>query len=303
MQSFGLIHFFQTHIAPMEIVSDLGQMQDICMRARIDNQKIALVPTMGFFHEGHLSLMRWARLNADQVVVSVFVNPAQFGPGEDLDRYPRDLERDSSMARSLSIDFLFVPYAADLYPEGFDTWVETQKLSKFLCGQERPAHFRGVTTIVCKLFNLTMPRMAVFGRKDRQQLLIIKKMVRDLHMPVDIVGLPTIREHDGLAMSSRNAYLSPRQRKEAANVYKGLAMIRQEVLSGRTDRLELESLLGNYYRQNIPGAVIDYIQLVNAETLENASRADNNTFMAVALKLGRTRLIDNIELGQSTEDA
>ncbi len=271
-------------------------MQDAGLKALQTGKKIALVPTMGFFHEGHLSLMRWAKDNADEVVVSLFVNPAQFGPGEDLDRYPRDMDRDIELAKLLGIDFFFVPDSLDLYPEGFDTWVETPGLSKQLCGESRPGHFTGVATIICKLLNLTMPGIAVFGRKDRQQLMIIRKMVKELDLPVVIEGRPTYREHDGLAMSSRNAYLSPGQRKSAPHIYKGLLMVRDHVLSGKTDCLEIEKMLAGYYLENIPGSVIDYVRIVDSSTLERPPRAGEGTFLAVAVKLGRARLIDNIDL-------
>lgn len=271
-------------------------MQDAGLKALRTGKKIALVPTMGFFHEGHLSLMRWAKDNADEVVVSLFVNPAQFGPGEDIDRYPRDMDRDIELAKSLGIDLFFVPESGDLYPEGFDTWVETPGLSKKLCGESRPGHFRGVATIICKLLSLTMPGIAVFGRKDRQQLMIIRKMVKELDLPVVIEGRPTYREHDGLAMSSRNAYLSPGQRKSAPHIYKGLLMVRDHVLSGKTDCREIEKMLTGYYLEKIPESVIDYVRIVDSSTLERPSRAGEGTFLAVAVKLGRARLIDNIDL-------
>lgn len=280
----------------MEIIRHLRKMQDIGFKARMDRKRLALVPTMGFFHQGHLSLMQWARENSDQVAVSLFVNPAQFGPGEDLDQYPRSFERDRDLAQSLGIDCLFVPEADDLYPRGFDTWIDSPGLSSKLCGQSRPTHFRGVATIVCKLLNLTMPHTAVFGLKDRQQLLIIKRIVNDLNMPVIIEGRPTFREHDGLAMSSRNAYLGPDQREMAPHIYRGLVMIREMVMSGKTGCKDLEDRLEKYYRKNISGCHIDYVRIKDSSTLDNPSRAGQGTFMAVALRLGRTRLIDNIDL-------
>lgn len=286
----------------MHVVRDLKKIQDIGFASRLDRKKLALVPTMGFFHQGHLSLMRWAKENADRVAVSVFVNPAQFGPGEDLDQYPRDHERDMELAKSLGIDYFFMPEADDLYPQGFDSWVELPGFSKKLCGISRPIHFKGVTTIVCKLLNLTMPHTAVFGLKDRQQFLIIQKMVNDLNMPVIIEGRPTIREHDGLAMSSRNAYLNPAQRESAPIIYNGLLMIRHEVLSGRTNCRQLEDQLKNYYLENITGSDIDYVSIVNSANLESSSRAGHGDFMAVAVRLGRARLIDNIDLYQAMED-
>jgi pantoate--beta-alanine ligase len=283
----------------MDIIKNPSEMQAAALKALQSGKKTALVPTMGFFHEGHLSLIRWARDNADKVVVSLFVNPAQFGPGEDLERYPRDMDRDVRMAESSGVDCLFAPRPGELYPPGFDTWVESPGLSQKLCGESRPGHFRGVATIVCKLFNLTLPGLAVFGLKDRQQLMIISKMVRELDLPVDIVARPTHRESDGLAMSSRNAYLSPEQRKSAPHIYKGLLMIRDHVRSGKTDCQELEKLLAGYYLKNIPGAIIDYLRVVDSSTLKRPSMAGEGTFLAAAVKLGRARLIDNIDLGRT----
>lgn len=283
----------------MDIIRNPEEMQAAALKALRSGVKTALVPTMGYFHEGHLSLMRWARDKADKVIVSLFVNPAQFGPGEDLDRYPRDMDRDVRMAESLGVDCLFAPNPRDLYPPGFDTWVETPALAARLCGESRPGHFRGVATIVCKLFNLTMPGLAVFGLKDRQQLMVISKMVKELDLPVVIQGRPTHREDDGLAMSSRNAYLTPEQRKSAPHIYKGLLMVRDHVLAGKNHCLELEKLLAEYYLENIPGALIDYVRVVDSSTLERPSMAGEGTFLAAAVKLGRARLIDNIDLGRA----
>lgn len=271
-------------------------MQSAGLKARQTGLSLALVPTMGFFHEGHLSLIRWAGNNADKVVVSSFVNPAQFGPGEDLDRYPRNQQQDMNLAESLGVEYFFIPDADDIYPQGFDTWVDSPGLSRKLCGKSRPGHFRGVATVVCKLLNMTMPAMAVFGRKDRQQLLIIRKMVRDLNMPVRIEGRPTFREPDGLALSSRNIYLTPDQRRLAPSVYKGMQMIRNEVLSGKTDCEELEARLVKYYLENMLGCEIDYARIVDSETLDRPAIPGPGTFLAAAVKLGRARLIDNIDL-------
>lgn len=272
-------------------------MQSIGLKARQAGLSLALVPTMGFFHQGHLSLMRWAVNNADQVVVSLFVNPVQFGPGEDLERYPRNQQQDLKLARSLGVDYFFIPDAGDIYPPGFDTWVDSPGLSRELCGKSRPGHFRGVATVVCKLLNIVMPSMAVFGLKDRQQLLIIRKMVRDLNMPVIIKGRPTFRESDGLALSSRNIYLTPEQRRLAPYVYKGMQMVRKEVLSGKSDCEDLEARLVKYYQENILGCEIDYVRIVESETLERPESPGPGTFLAAALRLGRARLIDNIDLG------
>ncbi|WP_028573892.1 pantoate--beta-alanine ligase [Desulfonatronovibrio hydrogenovorans] len=280
----------------MDIITDPAEMQETGLEARRQGHEIALVPTMGFFHQGHLSLMSWARQNAGKVIVSLFVNPAQFGPGEDLDRYPRNLEGDAELAASQGVDYLFVPRAEDLYPRDFDTWITVPGLSSELCGKSRPGHFKGVTTIVGKLFNLTVPDVAVFGEKDRQQLLVIQRMVRDLNMPVRIVGRPTFREPDGLAMSSRNAYLDPDQRKSASHIYKGLEKARQDIRTGLVSGKILEERLRKYYRENIPGCNIEYISIVDPSTLKPSAGAQKGMFLAVALRLGRARLIDNIEL-------
>ncbi len=283
----------------MNIITGPEEMRQTSQELSKQGKKLALVPTMGFFHEGHLSLMRWAKENADQVVVSLFVNPAQFAPGEDLEQYPRDHERDMRLAESLGVNYFFMPGQMQLYPEEFDTWVDIPGLSGKLCGRTRPDHFRGVATIVCKLLNLTMPEIAVFGLKDRQQFLIIRKMVTELDMPVIIQGRPTVREKDGLAMSSRNAYLDSDERRQAAFIHKGLLKIREKVASGNVNVQELEECLINYYQDNIPGCRVDYVSIVDESTLESVPRAGNGTFLAVAVNLGRARLIDNIELNSS----
>ncbi len=280
----------------MEIISSCDIAGKLCRQSRQSNQIISMVPTMGYFHTGHMSLMRWAKEQSTMLVVSLFVNPAQFGPGEDFDRYPQDLERDARLAGEAGVDLLFMPRAMDMYPAGYSTWVEVESLSHFLCGSKRPGHFRGVSTIVCKLFNLIRPHKAVFGQKDWQQWIIIRKMVRDLNMDVEVVGRPTIREADGLAMSSRNAYLSDEERKSAPQVYQGLVHVRELFRSGQTERKMLENLLLKYYRDNLPQAEIDYVQVVDAQTLETSRQARSGSLAAVALKLGRTRLIDNILL-------
>lgn len=279
----------------MEIISNPTQMQSKALEIRKAGIKSGLVPTMGYFHQGHLSLMQWARENCELVLVSLFVNPAQFGPGEDLEKYPRNLDRDIEMAEASNVDCLFTPSPANLYPQGYDTWIEVPALSKELCGRSRPGHFRGVATIVCKLFNLTLPHTAVFGQKDRQQLMVIKRMVKDLNIPVVIKGIPTVREDDGLAMSSRNAYLTSEERRVAPNIHRGMVMAREMIWSGTTDPEALKQSLAEYYRINIPGVKIDYIEIVDSETLQFPQEAGPGTFLAVALNLGHTRLIDNLE--------
>ncbi len=205
----------------MEIVSDPRDMQAVSLAWRRLDRRIALVPTMGFFHDGHLSLMHYGREHGDRLVVSLFVNPAQFGPAEDLNRYPRDLAHDEALAREAGVDVLYTPAAADMYPAGYQTYVTVEDLSRPMCGATRPGHFRGVATVVLKLFHQVLPHLAIFGEKDYQQLAVIKRMVADLNVPVEVAGRPIVREADGLAMSSRNAYLSPEERGAALCLFQG----------------------------------------------------------------------------------
>lgn len=280
----------------MEIITDSGKMSAWAAQHRGKGLISAFVPTMGYFHEGHLSLMRWARKNSHLVVVSLFVNPSQFGPGEDLKQYPKDMEQDARLAESCGVDCLFAPGAEDMYPDGYGTWVQVPELSRHLCGGTRPHHFTGVSTIVCKLFNIIRPDLAVFGEKDRQQLLIIKKMVKDLNMPVKIQGLPTLREDDGLAMSSRNSYLTSEQRAQAGFIYKGLLMVRDMVLDGEQDARKLEREIREYFIRHMPDAETEYAVVTDEITMQPAVKALPGTFLAVAVRLGRARLIDNLVL-------
>jgi len=247
---------------------------------------------MGYFHEGHLSLMRLARRLSDIVVVSIFVNPIQFGPQEDYARYPRDLERDRRLAESVGVDILFVPSVEEMYPEGFQTFVEVTELSRPLCGARRPGHFRGVCTVVLKLFNIVKPHLAIFGEKDYQQLKVIERMVRDLHLDIEIVPHPTVREPDGLAMSSRNTYLQPEERESALSLYRALELVRRRVSQGerRTKvlRREIEEFITSH-----PGTRIDYVEFRDPETLEEKAEVDGPTLLALAVFVGRARLIDN----------
>ena len=259
---------------------------------------ICLVPTMGYFHEGHISLMRRGRQRADKVVVSLFVNPSQFGPEEDLDNYPRDLDGDSQQAREAGVDLLFCPAASDMYNDDHQTTVEVSSLSQGMCGADRPVHFRGVATIVTKLFNIITPDTAIFGEKDFQQLVIIKKMVSDLHLPIEIIGHEIIREPDGLAMSSRNAYLDSQERSIAPVLYKALDMIRHEVMTSETvcESKPLLTAAEQYICQH-PQCAIDYLTIVDPSTLQPQSKIDQVCRVAGAIKISkRTRLIDNLEL-------
>jgi pantoate--beta-alanine ligase len=264
-------------------------------RIRASGASIAFVPTMGFFHEGHLSLMRLGRNLADHLVVSIFVNPTQFAAGEDYAAYPRNPARDSELARNENVDTLFLPQAKDLYPHGFESYVRLDNLSDRLCGHSRPTHFTGVATIVTKLFNIVRPRVAIFGKKDYQQWIIIKRMVRDLDMDIEIVGAPTVREPDGLAMSSRNCHLTKKQRVKALSLYQALKGTSQSVAAGTKDvdriRHEAVRAIGDH-----SDVSIDYVVLCDPDTLEEVSEIKRPVLMALAVKVGKTRLIDNMLL-------
>ena len=280
----------------MQILTDPRTLQQTCLRWRADGQHTVLVPTMGYYHSGHESLMSHARSVGDKVVVSLFVNPTQFGPGEDLAAYPRDLERDAAIAEANGADVLFTPQPADMFPAGHATWVEVPSLAGTLCGITRPTHFRGVCTVVMKLFQLAMPRTAVFGQKDWQQLAIIRRMARDLNVPVEVVGRPIVREADGLAMSSRNIYLSVEQRAQAPNIHHGLALGRALVQGGERDAAAVAEGMRRYWRENLPLAQEDYVSIVHPETLEPLTRIADAALCAVAFRLGKARLIDNMLL-------
>ncbi len=275
-------------------------MRAVSLSAKGAGKKIGLVPTMGYLHEGHLSLIRAARAGSELVVLSIFVNPTQFGPGEDFDRYPRDMERDERMAEEAGADIIFHPSAGDMYPEDFSTYVEETKLSKHLCGLSRPRHFRGVTTVVLKLFNIVLPDAAYFGQKDAQQALIIKRMLRDLDLPVTIEVLPIIREQDGLAISSRNEYLSPEQRGQATVLYGSLVQAARLIGSGEREAHKVKQRMEETI-ESAGEARIDYLSIVNRETLEDVEELRGNVLIALAVFIGETRLIDNLELNLSGE--
>ena len=250
---------------------------------------------MGYLHEGHLSLVREARARDRSVVASIFVNPTQFGPSEDFQKYPRNTEGDLSLLEGLATDIVFMPSAAGMYPEGFSAWVEVGGITQRLEGASRPTHFRGVTTIVAKLFNIVQPTHAYFGQKDAQQALVIQKMVTDLDMNLEVVVLPTVREPDGLAMSSRNSYLSPEQRQAAVVLYKSLMLARELWERGERDaetiRRQMADLIGKE-----PLADVDYISIADASTLEEPAVIDKPVLISLAVKIGPTRLIDNVVL-------
>lgn len=279
----------------IEIIRTAAAMQAKARALRDDHKTIAFVPTMGYLHEGHLSLMHIGRAHGDILVASIFVNPTQFGPGEDLEAYPRDMQRDLDLLREVGTDIVFMPEPEDIYSPGFQTFVALEKLPNHLCGLSRPVHFRGVATVVAKLFNLVKPHTAVFGQKDYQQYVIIKRLVKDLAFDVLIIGGPTVREPDGLALSSRNAYLEPSERESAPGLYRALNRAAERVKAGTRDALEIIALTAAAIEDH-PGMQIDYIEIVDPDTLEAVSRIEGPVQMALAVKLGKTRLIDNLRI-------
>ena len=280
----------------IQIIDSPEQMQQFSLAAKQRGERIALVPTMGYLHEGHASLMREGRRRADLLVVSIFVNPAQFGVGEDFEKYPRDMARDSAIAAASGVDVIFAPAAAAMYPHGYQTYVDVGPLTEPLCGASRPGHFRGVTTVVCKLFNIVQPDVALFGRKDYQQLAVIRQMTVDLNMPVEIAGMPIVREPDGLAMSSRNVYLSPAERNRALSLKRALDAVRTAFASGERSANALENLIKEVLCQE-DGVEIDYVEIRDGLTLERSDFAVSGSLAAVAARIGKTRLIDNCLLG------
>jgi pantoate--beta-alanine ligase len=282
----------------MEIINDPLGMQALAASWRAQGLKVALVPTMGYFHSGHLSLMKYGRTLGGRLVVSLFVNPAQFGPQEDYGRYPRDLERDAEMARGVGVDVLYTPGVEQMYPPGYQTYVEVEQLTRGLCGASRPGHFKGVATVVLKLFNQVQPHTAIFGEKDYQQLAVVKRMSADLDLPVEIVGRPIVREPDGLAMSSRNAYLSPEERSAALCLSKALKAARRLVGNRVTSREEILTVVKDIIDQALYTR-IDYLALVHPETLEEVETVQGEARLALAVWVGKTRLIDNILLRES----
>ena len=282
----------------MKLIQDRQEMTTLAATWRGQGLKIALVPTMGWFHAGHLALMHEARQRADRVVVSLFVNPIQFGQGEDLAAYPRDLLRDMELAAGEGIDVLYAPVVSDMYPAGFQTTVRVAELGRGLCGASRPGHFDGVCTVVMKLFSQTQAHLAVFGEKDFQQLAVIRRMVRDLDLAVDIFSHPTVREASGLALSSRNSYLQEDEREQALCLSRAIHRAREKVrgakqpLSAIALRLEVEE-----YISRVPGCVVEYVEIVDADSLERCETVDVNSRLILAVKIHeRVRLIDNARL-------
>ncbi|XCN72022.1 MAG: pantoate--beta-alanine ligase [Candidatus Electrothrix aestuarii] len=290
----------------MKIIRTPKEMTAWSKEQAVAGQRIGFVPTMGYFHEGHLSLMRRAGELADLVVVSLFVNPTQFGPKEDLSAYPRDFERDRSLAESVGVDVIFVPEPDDMYPAGYNTTVTVgDDLASQLCGATRPGHFAGVATIVSKLFNIVRPDLAVFGEKDFQQLAVIRRMSEDLNLGVEIIGHPIIREQDGLAMSSRNTYLQAEEREAALSLSRALALAREMVAEGQQDEGKLVAALEEFI-YSFAGTAVDYISFVDQFTLQPVAEVNKDTVLALAVKINaKVRLIDNgfvLEVAEGKEN-
>lgn len=267
-------------------------MQQEANRLLQEGKIIAFVPTMGYFHEGHLALMREGRKHGDALIVSIFVNPTQFAPTEDFQAYPGDLNRDARMAKSVGIDVIFAPEPDVMYDKGHETYVRLEGLPLHLCGLSRPGHFRGVATVVAKLFNIVKPHVALFGEKDYQQLLVVRRLVRDLNFDIRIIGVPIVREADGLAMSSRNSYLSRDERRSALSLYKSIQLAQERLAQGIRDASQLIAEASGLIRSH-PHTRIDYVTLCDPETLEDVPVVQGPSLMALAVHVGKTRLVDN----------
>ena len=277
----------------MQVAKTVREVRAWMKLARADAKTVGFVPTMGYFHEGHLNLMRRAKAECDLCVVSLFVNPTQFGPSEDFQRYPRDFARDAAMAESVGVDLLFAPSVEEIYPEGYQTYVEVTELTRRLEGEARPGHFRGVTTVCTKLFNMVQADRAYFGKKDYQQMKVIQRMVHDLNIPIEIVPCETVREPDGLAMSSRNVYLKPDERQAATVLYRSLCAGRDAILAGERNGKRVQALVAQVIATE-PLVKTEYVDVSDAETLEPLTDLTGEVVISVAARVGEARLIDNI---------
>ncbi|MCM8770352.1 MAG: pantoate--beta-alanine ligase [Candidatus Omnitrophica bacterium] len=277
----------------MKIIKSIKKIQQILAKERLKGRSIGFVPTMGALHEGHLSLIRQARRENDIVVVSIFVNPTQFGPKEDFKKYPRNFKKDALLCEKCGVDFIFYPDAKAMYPKGYKTYVNVEDLGNVLCGKSRPGHFKGVATVVTKLFNIIGPDLAYFGSKDAQQAIIIKRMVEDLNMPLKIKVMPTVREKDGLAMSSRNIYLNKKERKAATALFHSLKAAEKFIKKGEKDAGKIIHLMRRMIQEAQPKK-IDYIEIVDAQSLLPVKKIKGKVLIALAVWFGKARLIDNI---------
>lgn len=280
----------------MRLINKINDIKAVIRTNKAMGKSIGFVPTMGYLHEGHLSLAKRSVQDNDFTVMSIFVNPTQFGPNEDFERYPRDLERDLALAESVGVDVVFAPSVEEMYPDGYKTYVNVEDITNVLCGRSRPGHFRGVTTVVNKLFNIVEPNKAYFGQKDAQQVVVIKKMVRDLNMNLEVITCPIVREADGLAMSSRNVYLSSEERKAALILSKSLFEAEELIKQGERSRKKIVEYIESRIKTE-KLAEIDYVEVVSADNLDIMEELKGTILIALAVKFGKTRLIDNVIVG------
>lgn len=284
----------------MKIIKSAKEMQSFSETLRNQGNIVTFVPTMGYFHEGHLNLMREGRKRGDCVVISIYVNPTQFGPNEDFEQYPRDFERDLAMAETVGVDVIYYPSDQDMYPPNYQTYVTVEGVTDNLCGLSRPGHFRGVATVCAKLFNAVKPHLAVFGKKDFQQLVVIKRMVQDLNLDLEVIGMATTREPDGLAMSSRNIYLKADERKSALSLSRSLKMAKELYEQGERDAAKIAGNVKNHIESNLY-TKIDYVQICDTTTMKDVVRLERECVIALAVRVGKTRLIDNYVFGETLE--
>jgi pantoate--beta-alanine ligase len=284
----------------MKIIERAGEMQQYAETLRNSGKKIVFVPTMGYLHKGHLSLMEEGRKLGDCLVTSIYVNPTQFGPTEDLAKYPRDFDRDESLCRGVGVDVIFYPGDREMYPEHYQTYVNLEGVTNNLCGLSRPGHFRGVATVCAKLFNIVKPYIAVFGKKDFQQLVVIKRMVEDLNMDLEILGMSTVREKDGLAMSSRNTYLKPEEREAALSLSRSLKMAKKLYEGGEKDAGKIIGEVTRFISRH-PKAKIDYVKICDTTTMKDVERLQGKEVIALAVRVGVARLIDNYVFGDALD--
>ena len=282
----------------MKIIKSAKEMQSFSETLRNQGKIVTFVPTMGYFHEGHLNLMREGRKRGDCVVVSIYVNPTQFGPNEDFEQYPRDFERDLAMAESVGVDVIYAPSNQEMYPPNYQTYISIEGVTDNLCGLSRPGHFRGVATVCAKLFNAVKPHIAVFGKKDFQQLATIKRMVQDLNLDLEVVGMATTKEPDGLAMSSRNIYLQAEERKSALSLSRSLKMAGELYEQGERDAATIITKVKNHIESH-PFTKIDYVQICDTTTMKDVARLEGECVIALAVRVGKTRLIDNYVFGEA----
>lgn len=277
----------------MRVIEKIKDLKAIIRSQKSSGKTIGLVPTMGYLHDGHLSLVKASRDENDFTIMSIFVNPTQFGPNEDFDSYPRDMERDTKLAEAAGVDVIFAPSKDEMYPDGYKTYVEVEDITNVLCGKSRPGHFRGVTTVVAKLFNIVEPDKAYFGQKDAQQVIVLRKMVKDLNMNLEIVTCPIVRESDGIAMSSRNTYLSPEERSGALVLSQSLFEAEKIIKDGERDAAKIIGYIKNRISQ-VEIAEIDYVEITDIDDLKSVEHIAGKVLIALAVRFGRTRLIDNV---------